>query len=86
MTNIFVLSFKTMNELESFSVKLGQLKDVVDVINLYVWRDILEKNHCEDAEKLANLTETLLDLVSVREKEFDCTIGKISAYTVDEGD
>lgn len=78
MVNEYVLDFDTMNELETLSAKLEQLRNFADVVNDFVWQKIVEGYEGETINKLGCLTESLLEVICVRENNLDAIIKKIA--------
>lgn len=78
MVNEYVLDFDTMNELETLSVKLEQLRNFAGVVNDFVWQKIVEGYEGETINKLGCLTESLLEVICVRENNLDAIIKKIA--------
>lgn len=80
MTNEFVLSRETLTELEGYSAKIEQLRNLVDFVNHFVWQSVIEGDteSSEGVEQLACLTETLSDVMHIRDKELEAIIHKIS--------
>ncbi len=81
MTNEFVLTRETLNELETFSAKYEQLRNFVDFVNSFVWQKILNGTERAAIEKLGCLTETLSTVAHARDKELETAIHKIKPLT-----
>ncbi len=78
MVNEYVLDLDTMNELETLSAKFEQLRNFADVVNNFVWQKIVEGYEGETINKLGCLTESLLEVICVRENNLDAIIKKIA--------
>ncbi len=78
MVKEYVLDFDTMNELEALSAKFEQLRNFADVVNDFVWQEIVEGYEGETINKLGCLTESLLEVIRVRENNLDAIIKKIA--------
>lgn len=80
MTNEFVLTRETLNELETFSAKYEQLRNFVDFVNSFVWQEIIEGYEGETIERLGCLTEMLSDVVHIRDTNLETIIKKIKPF------
>lgn len=78
MADKFVLDRDTMNELEDFSARFGQLRNFIDFIHDFVWQEIAEGHEGETVEKLGCLTEMLSDVAHIRDDDLEQVIKKIA--------
>lgn len=73
----FRLSDEVMTELETFSAKVEQLGNFIDLVNDFVWGEIVNGAREDAIDKLGCLTETLSEVVRIRDKELEEIITKV---------
>lgn len=66
-----------MNELETFSAKIEQLRNFIDFVKNFTWQEIIEGYEGETIETLGCLTEVLSDVVHKRDEDLETIIKKI---------
>lgn len=78
------MSQETLDALNGFSCKVETLKHMVDVLHRLLWEDAMDGK--ENAiEQAAHLTETLLEIVTIRDTEISEIIGQIRPLEVTGG-
>lgn len=80
MTEKFVLNGETLNELETFSAKIEQLRNFIDFVHDFVWQEIIERYEGETIERLGCLTEMLSDVAHIRDTDLETIIKKIKPF------
>lgn len=88
MKNEFVLNRETMNELETFSAKFEQLRELVEFLKVFVWGEVTERYEGKEIERLGCLVDALLDVSISRENNLETIIKKINTLpdSVESGD
>ena len=88
MKNEFVLNRETMNELETFSAKFEQLRELVEFLKVFVWGEVTERYEGKEIERLGCLVDALLDVSISRENNLEAIIKKINTLpdSVESGD
>ena len=88
MSNEFVLNRETMNELETFSAKFEQLRELVEFLKVFVWGEVTERYEGKEIERLGCLVDALLDVSISRENNLEAIIKKINTLpdSVESGD
>lgn len=76
----FGMSRETLNALENFSCHIEHLKHSMGVLHSLVWRAV-EDNE-EALEQAAHLSETLLEIATIRDKEISQLVGQIKPLTL----
>lgn len=74
------VSRETLNALNDFSCNIEHLKRSLAVLNTLVW-DAVEDNE-EALEQAAHLSETLLEIATIRDKEISQLVGQIKPLTL----
>lgn len=88
MKNEFVLNRETMNELETFSAKLEQMRGLVEFLKVFVWGEVTKRHEGKEIERLGCLVDALLDVSISRENNLETIIKKINTLpdSVESGD
>ena len=76
----FGMSRETLNALENFSCHIEHLKHSMGVLNSLVWAAV-EDNE-EALEQAAHLSETLLEIATIRDKDISQIISTIHPLTL----
>ena len=72
----YTMTQETLDALNGFSCKVETLKYMVDFLHRLLWEDAMDGK--EGAiEQAAHLTETLLEIITIRDKEISEIIGQI---------
>lgn len=74
------VSRETLDALNNFSCNIEHLKRSLAVLNTLVW-DAMEDNE-EALEQAAHLSETLLEIATIRDKEISQLMGQIKPLTL----
>lgn len=74
------VSRETLDALNDFSCNIEHLKRSLAVLNTLVW-DAVEDNE-EALEQAAHLSETLLEIATIRDKEISQLMGQIKPLTL----
>lgn len=82
MTNEFVLNTDTMNELETFSAKYEQMRELVEFLKEFVWGEVTELYEGKEIERLGCLVDALLDVSISRENDLEAVIRKINSVHI----
>lgn len=82
MTNEFVLNTDTMNELETFSAKYEQMRELVEFLKEFVWGEVTELYEGKEIERLGCLVDALLDVSISRENDLEAVIRKINSVYI----
>lgn len=82
MKNEFVLNRETMNELETFSAKFEQLRELVEFLKVFVWGEVTERYEGKEIERLGCLVDALLDVSISRENDLEAIIKKINSVHI----
>ena len=78
MTNEFVLNGETMNELETFSAKFEQMRELVEFLKEFVWGEVTERHEGKEIAQLGCLVNALFDVAISRENDLEAVIKKIN--------
>lgn len=85
----FVVTRKTVNELENFSVKIEHLKTMITIANQHVWQDIMEAENDDKLQiaifQVGTLLETILEVIENRNTDIDRIIDDITDLKLTEG-
>lgn len=76
----FGVSQETLDAFNNFSCDIEHLKRSLAVLNTLVW-DAVEDNK-EALEQAAHLSETLLEIVTIRDREISQLMGQIKPLTL----
>lgn len=75
------VSQKTLDALNDFSCKVERLKHDLSVLSALVWNGVMEGDE-KAGEQAAHLSETLLEVVTLRDKEISQLVGQIKPLTL----
>lgn len=75
------VSRETLDALNDFSCKIESLKHSLSVLSVLVWNGTMEGDE-KAGEQAAHLSETLLEVVTLRDKEISQLIGQIKPLTL----
>lgn len=75
------VSQKTLDALNDFSCKVERLKHDLSVLSALVWNGVMEGDE-KAGEQAAHLSETLLEVVTLRDKEISQLVGQIKSLTL----
>ena len=78
MKNEVVLNMETMNELETFSAKYEQMRELIEFLKEFVWSEVTERHEGKEIERLGCLVDALLDVAHSRENDLEAVIKKFS--------
>lgn len=76
----FGMSRETLNALENFSCHIEHLKHSMGVLHSLVWRAM--EGDEKAGEQAAHLSETLLEIATIRDKEISQLVGQIKPLTL----
>lgn len=71
------LSADMYSELELFSAKMEQLRNLVDLVNEKVWNELATGNENEEINRAGILSEALSEIVRLRDREFSEIVNRI---------
>lgn len=74
------VSRETLDALNDFSCNIEHLKRSLAVLNTLVWDAV--KDNEEALEQAAHLSETLLEIATIRDKEISQLMGQIKPLTL----
>lgn len=82
MSNEFVLNWETMNELETFSAKYEQMRELVEFLKEFVWGEVTERYEGKEIAQLGCLVNALFDVSISRENDLETVIKKINSVHI----
>ena len=75
------VSKEVLDELNDFSCKIETLKNSIGVLNGLIWGGALDGDR-KAKEQAAHLSETLLEIVTIRDKEISQLVSQIKPLTL----
>lgn len=75
------MSQETLDALNDFSCKIERLKHDLSVLSVLVWNGVIEGDE-KAGEQAAHLSETLLEIATIRDKEISQLVGQIEPLTL----
>lgn len=75
------VSRETLDALNDFSCKVERLKHDLSVLSSLVWNGTMEGDE-QAGEQAAHLSETMLEIVTIRDKEISQLVGQIKPLTL----
>lgn len=75
------VSQETLDAFNNFSCNIEHLKRSLAVLNTLIWGGVMEGDE-KAGEQAAHLSETLLEIVTIRDKEISQLVGQIKPLTL----
>ena len=75
------VSRETLDALNNFSCKVENLKHSMDILHSLLWGGVMEGDE-KAGEQAAHLSETLLEIVTLRDKEISQIVSQIKPLTL----
>lgn len=74
-------SRETLDALNDFSCNVEHLKHSIGLLHSLIWGGVMEGDE-KAGEQAAHLSETLLEIVTIRDKEISQLVGQIKPLTL----
>lgn len=75
------VSKEVLDALNDFSCKVESLKHSIALLHSLIWGGVMEGDE-KAGEQAAHLSETLLEIVTIRDKEISQLVGQIKPLTL----